>query len=215
MTYHRVLDSGIIITNTQPPHFAGIRDVHGIVYPNLVPDGVFQPEHLQQHRTQFPAGQFVALDGEKVVGFTATFRTHLSPEDDPLHDWYQTVGGYTLANHQPDGAWVYGAELGIHPDYRQRGIATALYEARFELVRTLGLKGYYTVGLLVGYRAYQDQMTLREYGAKVMRRELDDPTLTMQMNRGFRPVALVENYIGESIPGIPGAGVLIVWENTF
>ncbi len=203
----------MIITQTQPTHFEAISELHGLVYPNLVPRWVFKPHHLQQHIDQFPEGQFVALDGEKVVGFTATYRTTLAPEDDPLHDWYATVGGFSLTSHHPDGEWVYGAELGVHPDYRKRGIATALYDARFDMIRRLKLKGYYSVGLLVGYHKHQTDLTLQEYAAKVMRRELTDPTLTMQMNRGFRPLKLVENYIGESIPGITGAGVLIVWEN--
>lgn len=214
MTYHRVLENGIVIANTQPAHFAAVSELHGIVYPNLVPHHVFKPEHIQKHVEQFPEGQFVALDGEKVVAFTSTFRTNTAPEDDPLHNWYTTVGGYHFSNHEPNGQWVYGAELGVHPDYRKRGIATYLYDARFEMVKKRGLKGYYTVGLLVGYALYRDKMTVREYGEKVMRRDINDPTLTMQMNRGFRPIAVVENYVGESIPGIPGAGVLIVWENS-
>lgn len=101
--------------------------------------------------------------------------------------------------------------MAVHPNFRQYGIGTALYEARFELVRQLGLRGWYAVGMLMGYDRYRHRMSVREYGEKVMRRELDDPTVTMQMNRGFRPVAVVEDYMEEEISG--NAGVLIVWDN--
>ena len=63
----------------------------------------------------------------------------------------------------------------------------------------------------MGYYRYRDQMTPREYGEKVIGRELIDPTVTMQMNRGFRGVQVIENYLEE--PSAGNAAVLIVWDN--
>ena len=88
---------------------------------------------------RFPEGQFVALhhDGEQeiVVGLACTMRTHVPPTKPP-RAWWEAIGTNHIYNHRPDGAWLYGVEMAVHPDYRKRGIGTALYEARFELVRT-------------------------------------------------------------------------------
>ena len=49
-------------------------------------------------------------------------------------------------------------------------------------------------------------MDVVEYGAKVIAREIKDPTVTMQMNRGFRAERVVTDYIEE--PAAGDAGVL-------
>ena len=50
-----------------------------------------------------------------------------------------------------------------------------------------------------------------EYGEKVIAREIKDPTVTMQMNRGFRAERVITDYVDE--PAAGNAGVLIVWDN--
>ena len=49
------------------------------------------------------------------------------------HNW--------LGRHDPDGDWLYGADIGVVPEYRRRGIARLLYGARHALVRRLNLRG--------------------------------------------------------------------------
>jgi hypothetical protein len=65
--------------------------------------------------------------------------------------------------------------------------------------------------MLMGYQNYRDQMSVRDYGEKVIRGEITDPTVTMQMNRGFRATMVVENYLDE--PQAGDAGALIIWDN--
>ena len=65
--------------------------------------------------------------------------------------------------------------------------------------------------MLMGYGRYAEQFDVVSYGNKVMTRELIDPTVTMQMNRGFRVDYVVTDYLNE--PAAGNAGVLIVWEN--
>jgi hypothetical protein len=69
-------------------------------------------------------GQFVALDGDKVVGatpqcaWTSTFN-HVD------HTFADIIQGGWLTSHQPDGAWLYGADLSV-----SRNIADAVSRAR-------------------------------------------------------------------------------------
>ena len=63
----------------------------------------------------------------------------------------------------------------------------------------------------MGYKKHAEAMSVTEYGDKVIAREIDDPTVTMQLNRGFRAEKVVTDYVDE--PAAGDAGVLIVWEN--
>jgi len=210
--------SEILITNTLPEHAQQasktVKVAFGMQPNDLSPDS-FEASDIQQHIARFPEGQFVAImrsEGrpDRVIGVAATMRTNHPPTAKP-HTWMEMLGDLTISQHNPQGKWLYGVEMAVHPNFRQYGIGTALYEARFELVRQLGLRGWYAVGMLMGYERYRHLMSVREYGEKVMRRELDDPTVTMQMNRGFRPLTVVEDYLEEEASG--NAGVLIVWDN--
>lgn len=101
--------------------------------------------------------------------------------------------------------------MAVHPGYRRRGIGSALYQARFDLCRRLNLRGWYAVGMLMGYQHYSRAMSVREYGERVIKGEIKDPTVSMQIKQGFRPLEVVEDYNDE--PPAANAGVLIVWEN--
>ena len=101
--------------------------------------------------------------------------------------------------------------MAVRPNYRRHGIGTGLYKARFQMVRQLNLRGWYAVGMLMGYKDHANDMDVVEYGERVMARELRDPTVTMQMNRGFLARKVVTDYCEEA--DAADAGVLIVWEN--
>jgi len=170
---------------------------------------------IAEHVARFPEGQFVALhkpqdEPELVVGYASTMRTHRPPTEIP-QSWMDAIGTTGITNHSPDGDWLYGVEMAVRPRYHRQGIGTRLYEARFDLAKRLNLKGWYACGMLMGYHRYAEQMTVREYGEKVMRREMYDPTVTMQMNRGFEPLEVVEDYLDE--PDAGGGAILIVWNN--
>ncbi len=168
---------------------------------------------VEQQLERFPEGQFVAVthvDGrEFVVGTATTLRTPRPPDAPPLR-WHDVIGDYSLPHHDPEGEWLYGVEIAVHPDYQRRGIASALYKARLALVPELGLKGWYAGGMLMGYHRYASVMTPREYAERVLAGELDDPTVTMQLHRGLKPLAIIEGYYPE--PKAGGCAVLIAWQ---
>ena len=99
----------------------------------------------------------------------------------------------------------------VSPSYRRGGIGTAFLRARFALAKRLNLRGIYAVGMLMGYHRYADRMSVEEYGARVIAGELTDPTVSLQMKRGFRAERVVRDYVDE--PDAGDAGVLIVWDN--
>ena len=207
----------ITIENTRLEHAQQVYDTVRLAYGMRLDQPCatcVNAEAVQDQLERFPEGQFVAVyhgpEGEEVVGMAATMRIHRPPTMKP-RDWMDQIGSTGIANHKPDGVWLYGVEMAVRPAFRRQGTGTALYKARFELVRRLNLQGWYAGGMLMGYHRYQDQMMPREYGEKVIRREIVDPTVTMQMNRGFEAWEVIENYLPEAHAG--NAAVLIVWEN--
>src|SRR5690606_24417880 len=80
--------------------------------------------------------------------------------------------------------------------------------SRLALIGELGLDGWFAGGMLMGYHRYRDVMSPREYGQRVIAGEVDDPTVSMQLKRGFEPRAIIENYYPEWKAG--HAAVLLV-----
>jgi len=203
----------ILICNTCLEHGPGIYEVirraFGVPLDEFCA-GCFQPHHIEEQLKRFPEGHFVALDGEDVVGVAITMRTHHTP-DEPPSKWLEAIGGPNMTNHEPDGNWLYGVEMAVLPAYQGRGIGTRLYEARFNLVKRLNLKGWYAGGILMGYHRYTDEMTVGQYAEKVIARELDDPTVTMQMRRGFEARRFIEDYDDEPLAG--NGAIQIIWHN--
>ena len=60
-----------------------------------------------------------------------------------------------LKAHQPDGAWYYGADISVHPDFRRRGIAQQLYAVRKGYVVAANKRGFVGGGLIPGYADYK------------------------------------------------------------
>ena len=207
----------IKIINTAPEHGPQIYDVIRLAYGGTLDDDCItciDAEATREQIARFPEGQFVAVmtvDGEElVVGMASTMRTRVPPTEPP-RVWMDAIGSLGIANHEPTGEWLYGVEASVRLNYQGRGIGTALYHARFDLVKKLNLRGWYAGGMLAGYHRYRNQMPVEIYAEKVMQREIHDPTVTMQMNRGFEARGLIKDYI-EDAQGETHA-MLIVWNN--
>ncbi|MGA9069507.1 MAG: aminotransferase class III-fold pyridoxal phosphate-dependent enzyme, partial [Terracidiphilus sp.] len=198
MSYFRKIKDGLTLLNTQSEHCAQLEQMQFACFPTLDDDQRFKAKHYRKHIELFPEGQFVALDGDRVVGATTTLRLHFDLEH-VNHSFDEIIAGGWLTSHQPDGVWLYGADIGTHPDYRGRGIAGALYAARQELVWRLGLRGQVTAGMIPGYNAHRSEMTVPEYYERVVRGELFDPTVSMQMKTGFEARGLLANYLNDPV----------------
>ena len=209
---------GVVIMNTKPWQAADVSTTLREVYripPDEECDDFFDADDILAHIERFPEGQFMAMrisgpGAGHAIAAAITMRT-ARPPSAPILPWIEAIGDLQIGGHEADGDWLYGVELGVHPRYRGQGIATNLYKARFQLVTELNLRGWYAVGMLMGYKDYADRMDVVEYGEKVIAREIKDPTVTLQLKRGFRGEAVVRDYVEE--PDAGDSGVLIVWEN--
>lgn len=200
----------IIITNTRPEHIEQCEELQRICYPTVDPVHLLRRPHFESHLRLFPAGQHVALLGDRVVGMSASLRLDID-FDHPDHTFDEIIASGYFTNHNPRGAWLYGADMSTHPDMRRRGIASRIYQARKQLIRQLGLRGMVAGGMLPGYRYHRATLSPEQYIERVARGELTDPTLTAQLRNGFVPRGVLRGYLHDFELGDEAA--LIVWEN--
>jgi GNAT superfamily N-acetyltransferase len=198
------LGGGLVLVRTGPEHADRLEELQRIVFPTLADQQRFKAAHYRKHIELFPEGQFCVTDGDRVVGMTSTIRY----DDDGVHTFADIIQGGWLTSHRPDGRWLYGADVGTHPAYRGRGIARALYAARHDTVRDLGLAGQLTVGMPSGYGAVKDQMSAAEYVARVVAGARSDPTISAQLRIGFEPRGIIPGYIDD--PVCDGYGVILI-----
>ncbi len=190
---------------TRPEHADRLAELQAIVFPTLAPEQRFAADHYRHHVAMFPAGQYCVIDGDRVVGMTSTIRT---PYLDSPHTFAEIIQGGWLTSHDPHGAWLYGADVGVHPAYRRQGMARALYAARHATVRELGLAGQITVGMPSGLGAVKGTITADAYYDELVRGVRTDPTISAQRAIGFEPRGLIAGYIDD--PVCDGYGVVLV-----
>lgn len=203
--YYRELPNGIVIQNSLPRHAEALGALQEIVFPTLSPEERMQARHYKKHIELFPEGQFVVLDGEKPIGMSSTIR-HAMPEGD--HTFLEVSDHLWLTTHQENGDWLYGMDMGVHPDYRGKGLAKAMYRARQELCRRLGLKGQITVGMPNGYLDFANSMSLDDYYTEICRGNIFDPTVSTQQKLGFELVGLIHHYLDD--PQCGNGGVMMI-----
>jgi 4-aminobutyrate aminotransferase/(S)-3-amino-2-methylpropionate transaminase len=196
--YYRLLPDGLVVRHTRAEHAAQLEELQRVCFPTLDDAERFKAPHYRKHLELFPEGQFVVLDGDRVVAATTTLRLDFDFSH-VTHTFAEIIQGGWLTSHQPSGAWLYGADIGVHPDHRGRGLALALYAARQELVWRLGLRGQVTAGMIPGYGAVKHRMSADAYYQDVVAGRANDPTLSMQMRTGFEPRALLANYLNDPV----------------
>ncbi len=204
--YLKELENGLVVQHMLAEHAIQLEELQKIVFPSLATDELIRAEHYLHHLELFPEGQFVITDSRKVIGMTTTMRSNFDFTD-YHHTFRDTIAGGWMSNHRPEGDWLYGLDIGVHPSYRGRGLARILYRARQDIARQLGLKGQITVGMMSGYGAVQNDISGEEYYQELITGKRFDPTITTQLKIGFEPVALIPEYVNDPVCG--NYGVLI------
>jgi GNAT superfamily N-acetyltransferase len=200
----------LTLTTIAPQYFAALEALQRACYPTLGAQELMRIEHYTSQHTVFPEGQIVVLDGERVIGQGSGFFTDFD-FDHPDHTFSEICDNFYFRNHDPNGAYYYGADISVHPDYRGRGIGKLIYRARKDIVRRYNRRGIVAGGVLPGFVHYKHQMRVQDYVAQVLAGELFDPTLTFQLKEGFEVRGLLPDYLEDSASD--NWATLIVWSN--
>lgn len=202
--------AAIRLVTLEPEHAPGLAQLQRDCFPTLGENELMREEHFLSHYRIFPQGDFVLLDGERVIGLGSGFFTDFDFER-PQHTFQEIIAGGYYTNHDPNGAWYYGGDISVHPDYRGRGLGRRLYEARKALVKRENRRGIVGGGVLPGYAEHRGRLSVPEYVEKVVSGELRDPTLSFQLKNGFTVRGLLPDYLEDS--AADNWATLIVWEN--
>ena len=200
-----------LIRNTQKEDFSGIIDVSREVYPASPP---WKEDQLASHLRVFPEGQFVAVEtsSSRIVGAAASLIV-LWDDYDMDTNWRDFTDGGMFTNHDPArGRTLYAAEVMVRPALQGKGIGTMLYQPRRELVQRLGLLRIRAGARLRGYHRYAQQMTAEEYVIQIIHGRIGDPTLSFQLGRGYRVIAVIAGYLRND-PESLGYAAVIEWMN--
>ena len=189
-------------SNSQPSEFKvrqmTFDDVSAVIelqmraFPGLPP---WRPEQLERHLGLFPEGQLVVSDrAGRVLGSASSLLIDCDDYAESAN-WSSITGDGSFDTHNPMGKTLYGADMGVDPEARQKGIGTLLYEARKDLIRERGLKRLLTGGRIAGYGEVAGQITAKEYVAQVVDGKRRDPALTFQLENGLVVLDVVPGYM--------------------
>ena len=205
----RRFGAGLVVVPTAPAHAETLAELQTIIFPTLSPAERFTAANYRKHVELFPDGQWCVIDeaSGRIAGSTTTIRLDFDFAH-VTHTFAEIIAGGWLTTHQPAGHWLYGADIGTHPEFRGRGVARALYAVRHEVVQRLGLDGQVTVGMPSGYGACKQDMTAEAYYAELLAGTRVDPTISAQIKIGFEPRGLLPDYLDD--PVCDGHGVVLV-----
>ncbi len=172
----------------------------------------FSKENLAAQLKNFPEGQFVVLDGDKIIGHCATC---IVSEDLALkdHTYDEITGGGFGSRHNPEGEFLYGMEVTVDPDFRGMRIGQRLYDARKQLCTQLGLKGICFGGRMPNYAKRRKQAkTPEKYVEMVLDKQIKDNVIGFQIRNNFKFIKVLRNYSPLDLES-GGNACLMLWEN--
>lgn len=174
---------------------AHIVACHRAAYPDFPEKGGhYDARSYEMQLAAFPDGQLLAeLDG-RVVGYATSLIVQLDdlPDD---YRYAEITGAGTFSTHTPNGDTLYGADIGVHPDFRGRGISKRLYTARKKLMRRYNLRRMVAYGRIPGYKDVVGQYTPDEYIEKVKAGELRDSALNAHLAAGYTVTRVLIDYV--------------------
>lgn len=200
------------IVNSQPEMADQLEAIQRASFPNLAEEEIMTAAHYRKQIERFPEGQHAVIDTGtgQVIACSTDFQTKID-FDNFEHRYIDAVDHNWLGNHDPEGDWLYGADIGVLPAYRRQGIGRLLYQARRDLIRRLNLRGHVAGGMLKGYGKVKDHMPVEDYIEKVKAGELFDPTVSVQLKVGFKIHGIIQHYVDD--PSCDNKAAFIVWHN--
>jgi predicted amidohydrolase/GNAT superfamily N-acetyltransferase len=212
MPFPKKAKSDVLIREATRKDIPSLIQLNRDAYPVLANENIVWGEsHLLSHQRIFPQGQLVAEVNGKILGAVATLIVNMGKDPLRHHTWAGITDSGYFTNHDPEADTLYGADVYVHPDARQKGVGAALYEARRALCRRLNKRRILAGGRLWNYNERSEKMTAEEYAQRVVAGELKDLVLSFQISHGFVLRGVMANYLRD--PLSRNHASLIEWLN--
>lgn len=171
-----------------------------------------ETQFLKLLRT-FPEGQIGVEDNGKLVAFAFALVVDYALYGDE-HTYRDITGGFQFTTHDPDGDVLYGIEICVDPASQGLRLGRRLYDARKEICERLNLRAIIAGGRMPGYIRFKDDITAREYIARVRQKQIYDPVMTFQLSNDFHVKKVLHNYLLDDTESQAFA-TLIEWNNVY
>lgn len=200
----------LILRNAKRSDIKNIIELTRLTYPEDTEE--YPPAAIRGHINHFPEGQFVVEYQGKIVGYCATFKISGDIALKP-HTWDEiTVEGFG-SRHDPDGDYIYGMDVCVHPEYRGLRIGNRLYTARKRLCQAEGLKGIVFGGRIPNYRKNARKFPdVKDYINAVINKDVRDPVLSFQLRNQFELIGVLPKYL-PSDKESKGYAAHLLWRN--
>ncbi|GEN24811.1 carbon-nitrogen hydrolase family protein [Halomonas cupida] len=202
-------DLQLNLRNLAPEDYPQLKQLMDRVYHDI--GGAWPKLTIDRLINEFPDGQIVIEDDNKVVGVALTAQVDYEQFSNP-HRYDDLIGHRETIQNTADGDAMYGIDVLIDPEYRGYRLGRRLYEARKEVCRQLNLKAILAGGRIPEYHNVADEMSPTEYIDKVSRKELHDPILSFQLSNDFQVKRLLRKYLPEDEKS-QGFATLLEWNN--
>ena len=199
------------IVQSRPEMAEALAGIQRACFPTISEGEIITAAQYAAHVKIFPQGQNAIIDRDGAPVACSTDMRCTMDFDHYQHTYLGVSGNNWLSTHNPEGDWLYGVDIGVHPDYQGRGLSKLLYKARQDLARRLNLRGHILGGMIKGYGAIKDTMTPAQYIDKLNAGEIFDPTVSVQMRRGYKIEGILEDYVDD--PSCANKAAFLVWRN--
>lgn len=186
----------ITVRTAEPEDIPNLYNCQRLAYGGMSKEELCSERLLTLQQNAFPEGILLAEVDDALVGYATCLIVQLD-EDSPWYSYDEITGGGAFTTHSPSGDTLYGADIAVHPDYRGRGVSTALYKARKKLLRRLNLKRMVAGGRIPGYESVADRMDPEEYVDKVVTGQLIDPSLNAHLRAGYQVKGVHHGYLDD------------------
>lgn len=143
---------------------------------------------------KFPEGQILIEVDKKIVGYACSIIVQMD-SDEATYTYDEITGSGSFSTHFLSGDTLYGADIGIIPEFRRKGLVSHLYEHRLKLMKKFNLKRMVAHGRIPGFINYAGKMNAEEYVEKVTKGKIKDPALTVHLRAGYKVKSVLLDFV--------------------
>lgn len=173
-----------------------IVEIQRAAYPDFKRQDLCDERNYLLQYKAFPEGQVLASANGRIIGYATSLIIQIDDES-PWYSYSEITGAGTFSTHNPSGDTLFGADIAVHPAWRNKGVSKKLYQARKKILTRYNLKRMIAGGRIPGYSAYAGKLTPDEYVKRVIDGKLKDMALSVHLKAGYKVKGVHMDYLSD------------------